>query len=1175
MNKKKTLWLVLAKNIHFRRYCDSVTRSFVSSYSRITRLLFGLEELNQRFARGSPPLAFLVYLTTRFAMVGLVTTRFLIGAPMHVVFGPRRSFERLAPRDAKGTYQSSYTRHLKEHWASAALTTLIIAAAALRVISVVIVSELIAPTRPVAAVSTSATLNPNWDRTSDRTETVEAAPDCSLSVTFSCESATATALKTGVTQTDVGCAPDFTLDTYRGAMKFSLSTIPDNATITDVSLTLNVSTTTTATITILRTAVDDISASSCTSSTSTGMYTRMGTGTTYVTTSNWNTTGSKTYDLGTTADSDVQTRLTGSDIVTIATTTGSQTTGQYSSVDASSNKPQLVVSYTTPPETPTNFGHASNTTTAVTWSWTDNATADTSNVIHDAGHAVQCTTGAVSGTGATGTCAESSLSANTQYTRHANAIDNQGNTDSTAASAYTSIETPAGVTFSNVTTSGLTVVAAGTLSNLASASSGVYCQESVTSTNSGWLQTNAWTKSSLTANTQYTFQCQARNGDGDETPLTTAASKYTLAVSPNVTASRSTSTWYSTPSFSFTNGADWGTGGVQHYRYLFDESATHTFDNAESTWSDANAKCPSGACTVASTALVQTATMTGSDWYLHVQSFNGDNVAGSIQDLGPYWFDGTAPTISQIKAAATQTSLTITWNTNEEATTQVEYGATTNYGTLTTLNAALDLSHSVTIAGLTAGTTYHFRARSKDAAGTEALSSDNQKATTSPTAAAVSGLQAGTITTTGATIMWTTSLAATSVIAYGTTSAYGSTASASGTRTSHAVALSALTPSTLYHYRVNATDANNQSVTSPDQTFTTLALTTITGVTVTHNSATSVTVSWTTNHPADSKVRYGATTDYGLEAFDATLVASHALSLNDLAPGTLYHYEVLSQGNSTVIDADATFTTASATPVVTLSTPTLVSPVAGEIVFERQPKIVGLAKSGVTVSVTIDSQLAGTVPAATTSTGTGSFVYRPKNALGYGQHTVSVSASDGRENQSRPSDPRTFTVGQPVTPPAVATVEVVAGATPKIVVQGTAPRTGTVRILLDGEVIKQLKVDERDAFSAQLSTARQLAAGRHELILQVLDVDGNVVKTTRLLSFHKSRATTQQTVVTTRGTFTYLVVPGDSLWKISQRFLGAGQRYPRLVEANVAVHPTLGKNPNLLLVGWRLKITRS
>ncbi len=87
--------------------------------------------------------------------------------------------------------------------------------------------------------------------------------------------------------------------------------------------------------------------------------------------------------------------------------------------------------------------------------------------------------------------------------------------------------------------------------------------------------------------------------------------------------------------------------------------------------------------------------------------------------------DTQAPVISNVVSSGiTTSSATITWSTNEASDTQVEYGATTSYGALSTLNPALVTGHSVALTGLTANTTYHYRVRSKDAAGNLALGSD-------------------------------------------------------------------------------------------------------------------------------------------------------------------------------------------------------------------------------------------------------------------------------------------------------------------------------------------------------------------------------------------------------------------------------------------------------------------
>lgn len=87
--------------------------------------------------------------------------------------------------------------------------------------------------------------------------------------------------------------------------------------------------------------------------------------------------------------------------------------------------------------------------------------------------------------------------------------------------------------------------------------------------------------------------------------------------------------------------------------------------------------------------------------------------------------DTAAPVISAVTATGlTSTGASIQWTTNEPSDTQVEYGLTTAYGASTVLNPTLSTSHSAALSGLKGGSPYHYRVKSKDAAGNLATSSD-------------------------------------------------------------------------------------------------------------------------------------------------------------------------------------------------------------------------------------------------------------------------------------------------------------------------------------------------------------------------------------------------------------------------------------------------------------------
>jgi hypothetical protein len=113
-------------------------------------------------------------------------------------------------------------------------------------------------------------------------------------------------------------------------------------------------------------------------------------------------------------------------------------------------------------------------------------------------------------------------------------------------------------------------------------------------------------------------------------------------------------------------------------------------------------------------------------------SVKSASVSAATQSGGT---DTQAPAISAVAASnITNRSATITWTTNEPSTSQVEYGQTTSYGSLTTLDPTLVASHTVVVPGLAANTFYNYRVRSKDAAGNERVGSNNSFTTAADSA---------------------------------------------------------------------------------------------------------------------------------------------------------------------------------------------------------------------------------------------------------------------------------------------------------------------------------------------------------------------------------------------------------------------------------------------------------
>jgi hypothetical protein len=96
----------------------------------------------------------------------------------------------------------------------------------------------------------------------------------------------------------------------------------------------------------------------------------------------------------------------------------------------------------------------------------------------------------------------------------------------------------------------------------------------------------------------------------------------------------------------------------------------------------------------------------------------------------------SAPTISGLTASNIgPDSATITWTTDQPATSQVEYGAGTSFTSATPVDGNLVTAHTVVLTGLASNTSYVYRARSSDAFPHE---------TVSPTASFTTAGAAGT-----------------------------------------------------------------------------------------------------------------------------------------------------------------------------------------------------------------------------------------------------------------------------------------------------------------------------------------------------------------------------------------------------------------------------------------------
>src|SRR5437867_5701153 len=365
--------------------------------------------------------------------------------------------------------------------------------------------------------------------------------------------------------------------------------------------------------------------------------------------------------------------------------------------------------------------------------------------------------------------------------------------------------------------------------------------------------------------------------------------------------------------------------------------------------------------------------------------------------------DNAAPVISAVSGSSVGSSAaTVTWTTDEASDSQVEYGPTSAYGQVSVLASALVTSHSVGLSGLSASTVYHYRVKSRDAAGNLAMSAD-VTFTTAPLPDTTPPTVSITAPAAGATVAGTVTVSASATDNVGvvgvqfkldgvnlgaelTTVPYSlswnTTLAVNGSHTLTAVARDAA-GNTATSAAVSVTVDNASPV--------------ISSMSASGITSSSATISWTTDEASDSQVEYGTSTAYGsVTALNASLVTAHSQALSGLSASTLYHYRVKSRDAvaNLAVSGDVTFTTAAppdtTPPTVSVTAPAAGSTVAGTMTVSASATdnvgVVGVQfkLDGVNLGVEVTS-----APYAVSWTTT---------AASNGQHTLTAVARDAAGN---------------------------------------------------------------------------------------------------------------------------------------------------------------------------------
>ena len=306
-------------------------------------------------------------------------------------------------------------------------------------------------------------------------------------------------------------------------------------------------------------------------------------------------------------------------------------------------------------------------------------------------------------------------------------------------------------------------------------------------------------------------------------------------------------------------------------------------------------------------------------------------------DSGAYEYNAQPfiATLPGSQIAGTSATLNGTVNANNASTiVTFEYGLTNTYGSSVSaaqspVSGTDDMPVSQAVTGLIPNATYHYRVVAVSTGGT--INGADQIFTTLAAPATAVTSTATAVTPTGATLNGTVNAnhdSATVTFEYGLLNTYGSSISATqspvsgSTDTLVSKAIAGLTPNTLYHYRVVATNLSG-SAQGLDQSFTTPA----TPPTATTDAATAVTTTSAAlngtvnanNASATVLFEYGLSASYGggitvtqspVSGSANTLVSK---TIAGLTPNATYHYRVIAiNAGGTTNGADQTFNTSAA-----------------------------------------------------------------------------------------------------------------------------------------------------------------------------------------------------------------------------------------------------------------------
>jgi len=296
--------------------------------------------------------------------------------------------------------------------------------------------------------------------------------------------------------------------------------------------------------------------------------------------------------------------------------------------------------------------------------------------------------------------------------------------------------------------------------------------------------------------------------------------------------------------------------------------------------------------TTTSRAYYDTNVATGTTYYYKIKTRNLTDVtyAASPVSLEPTGRYTTPPNlVGGPTAQIMPNSVIVTWTTDRAANSYVSVSEGNTFVSEQG-QATYTTTHEVQVIGLKPQRSYSYVIKSMDEDGNELVG--GAQAITTPNAPSVYDAEITNLTLDSGILNFKSTSVANFIIYYGTTANYGTQISERSDQrtTNHSIAITGLSPGTMYYYRILGEDSEGNELRS-ENSFSTLPLPTVNNFKiepVKDSATTTLTATWTTNVPTTSTILYKTEGGGFTEKSLSELTATHKMEIGGLEDNARY-----------------------------------------------------------------------------------------------------------------------------------------------------------------------------------------------------------------------------------------------------------------------------------------------